>query len=1137
MIQVTILMKTKTSETTTFEVITTSPESKVWISEHRVNWDAVESELSSLKALLKRVVLRKRDLSALLPHGQLAFDLLFPDQVKRLLRSAHGALLIHCERFEAPWQLLHDGRTYLGERWAIGTLPRTEGLSVNFSKPSKEGRALVVADPSCDLPAARFEGEAVLSVLSDKGTVIRTDVRFGPVRCRDFIRSFKNLRILHFAGHFDPAAEHPLGWRLDDGHVRPSELLSLKGGGAPELFFSNACRAATATDFSVLADIGVQNYIAPLVDVPDLGSADFSQRFYRYLCEGRAVGEALRCATWDGIENGDSVGLAYRLFGTPSRTYFGQPKRDEQEVRVRRATFVFGKLSTLDVAKSADQRSVCSELAMKHGGQILPGCTAVVRFAFGLSAAREDDRLRALNVAFELHTQQPSAVVIVADGKVETSGLDAEAQFLFEMESACWVLEPGVYGSGSVTAWSQNMTSSSLSELSSFAKLEPSESQFGAAPSPFVARQAELDRLALLAKQIISDGSGRSVTIMGPAGIGKTKLVETFALLERNRLRFVWVSRPSYENVSTWHVFADIVAQVLGLPTRSEVLTDEALLRRGLQTLSDEWKSTSSGGDMLSIDDLLSQPTMNVDLERYTEVFAALLEMAMPIQPLAQELVVEAVSSVVRRRAMMSPICLVLDDISRLEVNARDSLFQLIQILSTAPVLTLMTGRADDAQHTLQDCEQMLISELSKDESKLLVTQILPSGPPRLIMEIVKRAEGNPLFITQLAQGVHTAEMDEVPASIEFLISAQLDALGQSEQGFLCAASVVGRQFDVSAVAVLLSAAKETDSALLEKVLRTDCIRLVSNTQYSFVHQLLHEVVYASIAPARRQALHGRYALWLSESSANMTAQELYTCAHHFQQSGDIQRAKYYRLRSAERAASIGDLSFASRMLDGIEPDECQRVSDGHFEKARFYELLAAGQLLGGELANAVDSLAQAVASSERYTESWARCFKQYCEALASTGKGPKSVALLTSAIDDWQARSKDVTRWLVELMVLRGWGLYKQNEVDDGMAQLRVALSLSDPKDDFQCGMIQNFLGGIGLFTGQYDSAEKSLRAAQEHHERLGDLKLIARSSNNLAILFHRTGAWKKAVKTVRAGDSLSPRAWRSHCPCHGVQ
>ena len=87
MIQLSILIKSREKETTRIEVITTAPDATTWSCDHAVDWSTVNAELRSLSSALRRVVLRRREVSTLALHGQLVFDLLFPDELKRLIRN------------------------------------------------------------------------------------------------------------------------------------------------------------------------------------------------------------------------------------------------------------------------------------------------------------------------------------------------------------------------------------------------------------------------------------------------------------------------------------------------------------------------------------------------------------------------------------------------------------------------------------------------------------------------------------------------------------------------------------------------------------------------------------------------------------------------------------------------------------------------------------------------------------------------------------------------------------------------------------------------------------------------------------------------------------------------------------------
>ena len=199
----------------------------------------LDEELDGLERCVRRRVTKTREAAALEGHARLIFDLLFPLGLKRLLRSNRGNLTIHATSLDVPWSILHDGSSFLGLRWAMGCL-QMAGSGVGQTKKSRAG-LLVIADPAGDLPAARYEGEALVRANAALGSESGCDVRLGKLRKNDFLRILGRYDLIHFAGHGDESSEsNEGGWRFSDGHLGPAEIATVRGGSAPRMVFANA---------------------------------------------------------------------------------------------------------------------------------------------------------------------------------------------------------------------------------------------------------------------------------------------------------------------------------------------------------------------------------------------------------------------------------------------------------------------------------------------------------------------------------------------------------------------------------------------------------------------------------------------------------------------------------------------------------------------------------------------------------------------------------------------------------------------------------------------------------------------------------------------------------------------------------
>jgi tetratricopeptide (TPR) repeat protein len=1113
MIKLTILITPSAAEGTEFNALVTAPEATSWKCSHSVDWSEVEHEVASLSRSLKRVVQRRRDLAAIQGQGQFIFDVLFPDDLKQLLRSQEGFLRLACHGTEMPWHLLHDGHRFLGERWSIGTIQNKNVLNDLATVCEGESKALVVADPACDLPAARFEGEAVLAALNQVSAEIQGDVRFGPVRKNEFLKSFKGHQILHYAGHFDGGDDVPLGWRFHDGHVGPKDFKLMRGGGSPELFFSNACKAAKAADFSMLVDVGVQNYIAPMVDVPDLASADFSRRFYDALCKGKAVGDALKDATWEGVEHRDYVGLSYRLFGPPDRQYFRADTRNEAVSRIRRPCFLYLRLANSSSHEMNHAlRTFAKTVINKHGGHVLPGANAIVRTAFGLSAAREDDRLRALNSAFEIRKQMMGTVAIVCDGQVETDGRDAQADYLIEMEAALWGLQPGVYGGGSVPQWGALWVNAQQCDGTEYVRLTKVPSNQITAPTVFVGRKGELERLRALSEQCLLKQRARIVLINGVAGIGKTKLVEAFTDVHRHAFSYVMIGAPSYRGSSAWHIFSGIVRGLLGLSNVDSGQVDWALLKDRIRDIAAGSDKLTSTVELLTIDDLLSEPAVSAELTQFEHVYAAFLEIEPPAEPLTEDLMIQAVGALIKKQSLLKPICLVVEGVARLDPVTRLSVQRLIDRVSSASIFVIKTSREEQTLLSDWQGEVMALGPLPKTDAQMLVTQTTLNLGARVVNELVQRAQGNPLFLTQLARSSDDGNIESIPASIEILFSSRLDALSTDEQQCLQLGAIIGRQFSAQEVSGIMTQPRDI-SDLMTRLCKLDCLQRLADGRYRFTHQLFGEVVYQSVSSHQTQVWHGRYALLLSELDDPVTGESLLAIAHHFRLSGDEERGEMFTLRAANKAAVMGDYVRAERALENVSVESVKRIGTPEVDAARYYEILGAANALSGCLQTSVEQFVKSVALSEKGTEFWSRRVRAYTEALSNSGQEIESLAVAREAIELLMRQPEHQRPGLLGLLIIRGWSEYKQKMTDAGMRTLQEALEMSDPTNDKQIGMIENFLGVNALFTSDYRKAESHLTEGLRRHQCSGDLKLIARSSNNLGILFHRLGQGERAI------------------------
>jgi predicted ATPase len=170
---------------------------------------------------------------------------------------------------------------------------------------------------------------------------------------------------------------------------------------------------------------------------------------------------------------------------------------------------------------------------------------------------------------------------------------------------------------------------------------------------------------------------------------------------------------------------------------------------------------------------------------------------------------------------------------------------------------------------------------------------------------VIQIAEGNPLFIEQLAATIGETSTGTLPTSIRALVSARLDALPARDRALLLDAAVIGKVFWMDALEVLTP---EHDlDPILDELERRDLIRREPNSilenqqQFTFTHVMIRDVAYELLPRSDRARRHAKVADFF-ERSTGTSAQAIGALARHWLGAGDYDRAIEQLTRAAEQA-------------------------------------------------------------------------------------------------------------------------------------------------------------------------------------------------------------------------------------------
>ena len=435
---------------------------------------------------------------------------------------------------------------------------------------------------------------------------------------------------------------------------------------------------------------------------------------------------------------------------------------------------------------------------------------------------------------------------------------------------------------------------------------------------PIIGRAAELSLLRALWDRVVQDELPHLVSVFGPAGVGKSTVAAAFtAALENDGVRVVRGRSLPYRESGTYGALATQVMRLCGSYESDPPAVIERKLHERARSL------IQAGGDEPQVVAGHLGAILGVDTGEGAPDREALFA---------------SVRRFVDAAAREQPTVLVFEDLHWADGNLLDLIEALalrarglpLMILTLARPELLDTRAAWGAQ--LGSYTSLTLAPLGPQAARELALRRL-AGAAR-VDEVVEIAEGNPLFIEQLAATIGETATGALPTSIRALVAARLDALPARDRALLLDAAVIGKVFWLGA----LRALSEDDDvqALLDELERRDLIRrepasiIEADEQYGFTHVTIRDVAYELLPRADRARRHAVVAAFF-ERSTGTSAQAIGAMARHWLAAGDDERAITQLVRAAEQAERGWAKDHATVLyreaLDLVPGDDVERRS------------------------------------------------------------------------------------------------------------------------------------------------------------------------------------------------------------------
>ena len=677
----------------------------------------------------------------------------------------------------------------------------------------------------------------------------------------------------------------------------------------------------------------------------------------------------------------------------------------------------------------------------RHGGRVEKFIGDAVSAVFGVPVAHEDDALRAVRTAVEICDRMaaisagstiPLACRIgVTTGEVLIPG-DGTPMIGDAMNTAARLqsaAEPGtiLVGEPTYRLVRDTVAAEPLTPLVLKGKAAPvaayrvlpdaphSPSRTRRLGGPMIGRQRELDVLHQALGRAIEDGSCQLVTILGTAGVGKSRLMTEFLRDVPEPVRVLRGRCLPYGEGITYWAIAEIIREAAGIRERDDTDT-----MRG------------------RIDALVA------GLPEAPSIGRALASLSGLEASAGQEELVWALRRALEHMAEVRPLVVVVEDIHWAEPSLLDLLQSVAGLARKSTILVVCSARPDllDDQPAWGRAggyaTSILLHPLTEGRALELIDSLVPGSalPPPVRARIAEAAEGNPLYVGEfirmliddgalVADGnvwiaARDLESIAVPPTIQALLSARLDALSLDERVVAERASVVGRVFDEPAVIAMSPDDDRADvSTALAALVRKEFIRSEgsasgSTNAFRFRHILIRDAAYERLPKVERARLHEQFADWLEVTAGDRRLEADEIAGYHLEQAfryrrelGLVdERARSLARRAAERLGAAGrraydrsDISAAvnllARAVDVLEPDDPAGVeilpdlgraldANGRFDESRacFSDALDRAAVAGNERALAHARVLQCLAFGAEVTLDERRRVADACEGI-----------------------------------------------------------------------------------------------------------------------------------------------------------
>lgn len=660
--------------------------------------------------------------------------------------------------------------------------------------------------------------------------------------------------------------------------------------------------------------------------------------------------------------------------------------------------------------------------------------------------------------------------------------------------------------------------------------------------APLIGRKVELENLSS-AWEELSSGRGQVISVIGEAGLGKSRLIAEFrrALNSDPGNELYWLAGHS-QSFEAQQPFAPFIHMFTGY---FDLVPDETDAEK-FEKIANQVEGLFPGKG-----------------EEVAPFFGALLDLELEAEPAERvkyleppqrrSMIFSHVGSLIKTLMKSRPVVLYLDDLHWADSTSLDLLQSLLPLTDQGPlmIITAFRPRRQEASWGFHEMAErdyyhryrmIMLSPLDENHARELVATLLEIEdlPEKIRHKILEKSEGNPFYVEEVIRSLldknlivrvdghwkatQDIEHIDIPDSLIGVITARLDRLDESAKEVLQAASVFGREFILAVLAKIIDIPVSLEAILVD-LQRRELVReksLAAQRTFSFKHVLTQEAAYNSILLSNRRELHRRTAEVLIGRSPEAAAD----ISRHLLAARQTARAIPYLVSAGEKAAR----SYASEEAIGYfkQVIENKSIVEDASLMRRAYEGLGSALSLTNQIPEAQktfqDMLALAESTNDRPMQISALNKLASVSAL-QLGQFQEAEGLLDRAEALYRKHGEKSS--FPETAIIRCQMCTAQADFSGVKAYMSEVVNIGEElgtKEHIALGLehVASSLVYLTEFDEALEKAQEGLRVAREIGDRAHEAWLLAMA---LPVCHIRNGDFEQAINALNEGLEIATK------------